>query len=104
MFIIQFNVQLEVPLLEINQKQSKLVKKEKKVGANPAANITTPKFHVKSVYSDSSSRVPHEESSGVENTHLGDGDRESEKFLLIHQTFGSQDQNGHRGNSYIIYT
>jgi hypothetical protein len=90
-------VQLEVPLLEINQKQSKLVKKEEKVGANPAANIT-PKFHVKSVYSDSS-RVPHEESSGVENTHLGD--RESEKFLLIHQTFGSQDQNGHRGNSHM---
>jgi hypothetical protein len=94
-------VQLEVPLLEINQKQSKLVKKEEKVGANLAANITPPKFHVKSVYSDSS-RVPHEESSGVENnTHLGDGDRESEKFLLIHQTFGSQDQNGHRGNSHM---
>jgi hypothetical protein len=93
-------VQLEVPLLEINQKQSKLVKKEEKVGANLAANIT-PKFHVKSVYSDSS-RVTREESSGVENnTHLGDGDRESEKFLLIHQTFGSQDQNGHRGNSHI---
>jgi hypothetical protein len=98
-------VQLEVPLLEINQKQSKLVKKEEKVGANPAANITTPKFHVKSIYSDSSSRVPREESSGVENnTHLGDGDRESEKFLLIQQTFGSLDQNGHRGNSHIYYT
>ena len=91
-----------MPLLEINQKQSKLVKNEKKVGANPAANITTPKSHVKPVYSDSSSRIPHEESSGVENnTHLGDGDREREKFLLIRQTFGSQDQNGHRGNSHI---
>lgn len=98
-------MQLEVPLLEINQKQSKLVKKEEKVGANPAANITTLKSRVKPVYSDSSSRVPREESSRVENnTHLGAGDRESEKFLLIRQTFGSHNQNGDRGNSHIYYT
>lgn len=88
-----------MPLLDINRKQSKLkIKKEKKsVAGNPSANNNNNNTHnnvtlIKPVDIDSV-KVPREEPSKSENAHLGAGDREIEKFVLVQQTFGSEKQN-----------